>query len=77
VVRAEAGPLVETGELAIGAQETLPHHILGILLVPGHKKSQSEESTAVALDDLAERVGIARARPADDGCIGQVHPAAL
>ena len=37
-------------QLAIGSQEGLLHHILGVLFISSHTKSQTEDGTAVLLD---------------------------
>src|ERR1035437_9338452 len=59
---AEAGALVEPGELFIRPQEAVLHYILRVLLVASHTKCEPEQGTAVALHEHPKRVGIARPR---------------
>ena len=46
--RAEAGAFVEFAELSVGPQEAFLHHVLGVLFIASHTKSQPEQSTAMA-----------------------------
>ena len=60
---AKARPRLESLQLLVSAQESLLHHVLRVLFVAGHPKSQLEELDAVAFDEHAEGIGIAFARP--------------
>src|SRR5260370_29464653 len=72
---AKARPRFITAQLTIGAQKRLLHHVLGILLVAGHPKSQTEDISAVALHEHAKCVAIARQRALDRARLGFFHPA--
>ena len=50
----------ETVEPPVRAQKSFLHHFLGVLFVARHAKGEPEQGAAVALDENAKRVPVAR-----------------
>ena len=72
----ELRPLLEAGQLAIGLQEGLLHHILRVVLVARHAEGQPEDAAAVPLHQEAKGLGIAAPRTGDglDLVFASHHP---
>ena len=61
-------------KLAIGAQESLLHHVLGVLFVASHTKSEPEDGAAVLLDEQSKGFAVTRLRPLDRAAGLRIHP---
>jgi hypothetical protein len=56
-------PQIEPAKVAVSAQEGLLDHVFGFLLVARHAISQTKDGPAVAFDERAKRLLVARAHP--------------
>ena len=75
--RAERRAAVEAIDLLPGAQEGLLHHVLGVLFIASHTKSETEDGPAVALHKHTKGLSVALACLFGRGTVGPFHPAAL
>lgn len=57
----------------MGTQEGFLNNVFRVLLVAGHAMGQAKDAPTVTLDQSAEGIAIARARPRDIGCIASFH----
>src|ERR1035438_9441052 len=57
---AKTGPLIELVKLAVGSEETLLHHVFGVLCVSRHTKCQPEQNATMALHERSESVRVTR-----------------
>src|SRR5947209_1645555 len=68
--RDEVRALLEIAQLAVGAQESLLHDVVGIMFISSHAIGHPKHRFGVTLDQLPEGVGIAGSGPAHHGNVG-------
>src|SRR5450755_737337 len=73
--RREAGARFVSVKLLVCPQESLLHHVLCVLFISSHTKSQSEDGSAVLLDEQSKGVAVAGPRPFDRAARFHFHPA--
>ena len=74
---AEAGARFEAIELPVGLQKRLLDHVFGVLTAAGHAVGEIEDTSAVTLDEQAERLAVAAASECHGDAVVFRHLAGL